>query len=509
MRRNTDRFDSLLLFGALLIIFYLSGPLLTIPLHIPLSYNEGWNAYFDQRAVDVGAGPLYPAADGLVFNNYPPLSFYLVGALGRYVFGDMIVAGRLVAIVSLLLSSALLGQCVRLLDGSLRGSLVASALLLLFSGTFFHDYVAMDDPQWMAHALMLGGLAVLLRGYSTGRYPVARVAAAALLVAAGGFVKHNLVGLPLAVTIWLALMRPRAAAVWLAAAIGWVGMGLSVTAILYGHAAFTDILAHPRVFRITRLNKAVERLIPLLPMMLIAGLVCRRRLDDDPPMRFAALFVAISLVTGIVQRFGEGIYYNAHFETMLALCLMTGLAVSRAFTRELRFRGRVIAPAALVGFAAVPILVMMPWQLQRALTDLGDRAARARSWQPTIARIAASPGIAGCESLSLCFWAGKPFAVDLFNLDQSILTGGSIARFDGLARTHAFTVFEYSGDSFDVTDAVGAPGHDPLLLDLLGHGYASVAAGPDGAVLLAPRRPDIGNAHEACARNRSECHQVP
>ena len=509
MRQNTGRFDSLLLVGALLIVFYLSGPLLTIPLHIPLSYNEGWNAYFDQRAIGAGAGPLYPSADSLVFNNYPPLSFYLVGAFGRYVLGDMIVAGRLVAIGSLLVSAALLGVCVKLLNGSLRGSLVASGLLLLYSSTFFRDYVAMDDPQWMAHALMLGGLAVLLRGYATARYPVARVAVAALLVAAGGLVKHNLVGLPLAVTIWLALMRPRVAMVWLAAAVGWVGMGLVVTAILHGQAAFKDILAHPRVFRITRLNKAVERLIPLLPMMLIAGLVCRRRLDDDPPMRFATLFVAISLVTGIAQRFGEGIYYNAHFETMLALCLLTGLTVSRTFAGKLRLRGRAIGPAALVGFAAIPVLVMMPWQLKRALADLDDRAARARSWQPIIARIAASPGIAGCESLSLCFWAGKPFAVDLFNLDQSILTGGSIARFDGLARTHAFTVFEYSGDSFTVTDAVGTPRRDPLLMDLLGHGYASVAAGPGGTMLLAPADMKIGNSREACGYDRSECNRTP
>ncbi len=505
MRRNTGRFDALSAFGALLIAFYLSGPLLTIPLHIPLSYNEGWNAYFDQRAVGIDTGPLYPAADSLVFNNYPPLSFYLVGAFGRYVFGDMIVAGRLVALMALLASSALLGVCVKLLNGSVRGSLAAASLLLLYSSSFFRDYVAMDDPQWLAHALMLGGLAVLLQGYANHRYPVARVVVAALLVAAGGLVKHNLVGLPLAVTVWLALVRPRAAAVWLAAAVGWVGMALVVTAILHGHAAFTDILTHQRVFRMTRLKKAVERLIPLLPMLLIAGLATRKRLDGDPPMRFAALFVVISLVTGIAQRFGEGVYYNAHFETMLALCLMTGLTVSRAFGGELRFRARAIGPATLVGFAAFPLLVMMPWQLKRAATDLADRRAREQAWQPTIARIAASPGIAGCESLSLCFWAGKPFAVDLFNLDQSILTGGSIARFDGLARMHAFTVFEYSGDFFTTTDAVGTFGHDPLLMDLLGHGYASVAAGPAGTMLLAPQGPTIGNAHHACARSRSEC----
>lgn len=483
LRKGIGRLDTLLLAGAVLIVFLLLGPLLTIPLRIPLSYNEGWNAYFDQLAVGAGAGPLYPAADSLVFNNYPPFSFYLVGAFGRYVVGDMIVAGRIVSITSLLASAVLLGVCVRRLGGGPRGGLAASGLLLLYSSTFFRDYVAMDDPQWLAHALMLGGLAVLLRDQK--RYPAGRVAVAVLLVAAGGFVKHNLVGLPLAVTIWLALVQPRAAAVWLAAAAAEVGLGLLATEILHRHAA-ADILGHHRVFQASRAKKAVERLIPLLPMLLIVGLAWRRRLPDDRPMLFAALFVAVSLVTGIPQRLGEGVYYNAHFETMIALCLTTGVAVSRASAAGLPLRGRAIGPAALLGFAVIPVLVMMPWQLKRAWGDIDHRAARARSWQPIIARIAASPGIAGCESLSLCFWAGKPFAVDLFNLDQSILTGGSIARFSGLAHAHAFAVFEYSGDSFDGDGAAGTPRRDPLLLELLEHGYAPAGAGPAGTVLLMP-----------------------
>ncbi|MGI4746274.1 MAG: hypothetical protein ACRYGI_13035 [Janthinobacterium lividum] len=80
----------------MLAAYLLLGPILTIPLHIPLKYNEGWNAYFDSRAVHMQAGPLYPRTDSLVFNNYPPLSFYPVGTFGRLVVGDAIVAGRIV-----------------------------------------------------------------------------------------------------------------------------------------------------------------------------------------------------------------------------------------------------------------------------------------------------------------------------------------------------------------------------------------------------------------------------
>src|ERR1700748_2343620 len=65
---------------------------------IPNGYNEGWNAYWAEVAWH--GGPLYPAVDSPISNNYPPLSFYLVGALGRVV-GDNIFAGRLLALVSL------------------------------------------------------------------------------------------------------------------------------------------------------------------------------------------------------------------------------------------------------------------------------------------------------------------------------------------------------------------------------------------------------------------------
>ena len=484
--RPSRRDTGLLLGGAVLIALLLLEPLLRLPLHVPLNYNEGWNAYFDSRAAGLDAGALYPS-DGLVFNNYPPLSFYLVGALGRTVVGDMIVAGRIVATASLLASAALVGLCVRRLGGTTGASLAASGLLLLFAATFFREYVAMDDPQWLAHALMLGGLAVLLRHQAEGRFPAGRLVAAALLVAAGGFVKHSLVGLPLAATLWLALVRPRAAATWLAAALGWVAAGLLATALLHGPEAFASVLGHRRVFQATRLVRALGALAPFLPMLGVAVLAWRRRRRPvDPPMLFAALFVAISLATGIVQRLGEGVNFNAHFEALAALCLATGLAMSRAGAAGPATRARTPGPAALAVLAALPALALAPWTLARSWDQAAGSLARARSWEPMVARIRAAPGLAGCEMPSLCFWAGKPFAVDQFNLKQSVATGQPIVRFDTLARTQAFGAFEYSRDAYLRATTPGAHARDPLLVDLLARGYAMVETGPDGAVLLGP-----------------------
>src|SRR5579862_2788401 len=72
-------------------------PLLAMFRRIPNDYNEGWNAFWADAAIHGRA--LYPAPDSDIANNYPPLSFFIVGAVG-YLVGDSLFAGRLVSLVS-------------------------------------------------------------------------------------------------------------------------------------------------------------------------------------------------------------------------------------------------------------------------------------------------------------------------------------------------------------------------------------------------------------------------
>jgi hypothetical protein len=65
-------------------------------LNVEIQPNEGWNAYFADAAM--GKMPLYPSADKLITNNYPPLSFYIVGVVGRFL-GDPVLAGRLLSLL--------------------------------------------------------------------------------------------------------------------------------------------------------------------------------------------------------------------------------------------------------------------------------------------------------------------------------------------------------------------------------------------------------------------------
>ena len=82
---------------ALFCVLGLWRALATMGLRLPLDPNEGWNAY--HAAAAMSGTPLYPGPRSFMIDNYPPLSFYLVGALGR-LFGDNIFAGRIIALLS-------------------------------------------------------------------------------------------------------------------------------------------------------------------------------------------------------------------------------------------------------------------------------------------------------------------------------------------------------------------------------------------------------------------------
>ena len=123
-------------------------------MRVLLDPNEGWNAYHTAAAM-AGHGP-YPGAASFMTNNYPPLSFYIVGPLGA-ALGDNIVAGRMVALLSFLaVGSGIAGLAWRFGAGRLEALFAA----LLFAGflLLYSDYVGMDDPQLLGHAIAMGSL---------------------------------------------------------------------------------------------------------------------------------------------------------------------------------------------------------------------------------------------------------------------------------------------------------------------------------------------------------------
>ena len=142
------------LFGAVVVLLYVR-PVWSILAHLPFNYNEGWNAYSADAAIIGGA--LDPPRDALISNNCPPLSFFVVGGRGQPV-GDNIIAGRFISLISLYVVA---GNVVLVLSarGAARTHSIFGAILFLCCiGGLPGGLVAVDEPQWLGHALNTTGL---------------------------------------------------------------------------------------------------------------------------------------------------------------------------------------------------------------------------------------------------------------------------------------------------------------------------------------------------------------
>jgi hypothetical protein len=130
-----------------------------IGFHVPFDPNEGWNAAFTHLALSTGSP--YPPPHSLLINNYPPLSFYLVGAIS-WETGDAIIAGRIVALASLFAVALGIETAARQM-GCTRLEALFAALFFTAGLMLTTDYAGMDDPQLLGHAIAMGGLVLVLR----------------------------------------------------------------------------------------------------------------------------------------------------------------------------------------------------------------------------------------------------------------------------------------------------------------------------------------------------------
>jgi hypothetical protein len=380
-------------------------------------YSEGWNALVALRVLsDL---PLYPQDQTLHTNNYPPLSFYLVGGLGALV-GDNMVAGRLVSLAATVAVALEIALAVRLLGGTRWVSAFAGLLFVAGAMGLDHRPLGGNEPHMLAHAVMLAGLVVLLRNPGSSLH----VAGAAVLMAAGGLVKHNLLGLPLAVTCWLLLNDRRALRVWLLTAAAAVAAALAALWLAYGPAVFDNLLS-ARSWSISRMRRMTRQGLENLQVLLAASLFLVALERRAPGPQLAGLYLGCALLVASILVGGAGTGVNLFFEPLIASCIAAGLLLQRA-GRWLR--AGLLRPASMrAALAAVLIFgvgIHLPGDPIRIL--LGASPAR-RAEAATRADLVFLAGIEGrvmCETLALCYWAGKGLEVDTFNARQGFLVRG-------------------------------------------------------------------------------------
>ncbi len=377
---------SVLAVTGLAVLWLLTRNIMAIPHHVPLDPNEGWNA------AHALAAALYPPPQSLMVNNYPPLSFYLVRVLIRH-GADPVIVGRWISMAAFLCAGAGIAAVLHALQCHIRG--VACAVLffaaVLLVGS---NYVGIDDPQMLGHALQLAALFLLLRE---------RPMASALLFAVSLFVKHNLLAMPLASAVWLLLLDRRAGLEFLLWGMAFALAGLVAFQLGFGTSLLGQ-LASARLSSFANLTSAIGHLWwMIVPGIAIAGLW------PDRSALLCTLYAAAALALGLLFAAGDGVDANAFFDLARALSLGLGLTIEGG-------RWPILAAASLL-----PLLLFLGFRFH------DNNYFFTRSFAATSARdiafLQSRPGPALCDQISLCLWAGKRAEVDVFNIGEQIKTG--------------------------------------------------------------------------------------
>jgi len=197
-----------------------------------------------------------------------------------------IFAGRIVSLAAMAVTAVNIMLVVRNLGGTLPFGLLAGILFVETITKGYVDYVGTDEPQFLAHAVMTSGLAVLTVAPKSPRH----VAAAALLMVTAGFIKDNIFAAPLAVTTWLLQTDRRALRYCLGCCVGLLALGFAVADAVYG-AAFFAQLRYPRTYSLYNvlilLGWLQNFIIPLMLWVVFASQAKR-----DPRILFVSHLVA-------------------------------------------------------------------------------------------------------------------------------------------------------------------------------------------------------------------------
>lgn len=402
--------------------------------------TEAWNAYFQDAAA--GGGRLYPPADALIGNNYPPLSFYAIGYLGK-LFGDNLFVGRVVSIVALLTLAVEIFLAVRILAGGITGAAIGALWYAAITAHASELYIGTNDPQLAGEAIMGAGLVWFLARDRDRRSALAPL----LLMVVAGFWKHNIIAIPLTAVIWLLLRNGKAALrpVLLSAAAA--ATGLLLCTAIYGRA-FPDNLFATREYSFDHVIGHAGHLQWFAVAFLIwASWAWSAR--TSAAARFTVLYVAIGLATCLLQWLGHGVGRNAEFDFVIALGIGIGVAFERIETSLLAQRIGVGPSRDLLLVLLVLRLVVSDRQGTAVLliepefrTEVYTVEQAARLDTLKVAEI---QGDVFCSNKVVCRAAGKPFAVDEFKMEELVATGKMTeSEISALLESRNITVFKSS-----------------------------------------------------------------
>ena len=264
-------------------------------------------------------------------------------------------------------------------------------------------------------------LAFFLSRVETGKSP----ALALVCMIISGLFKNNLIGIPIAALIWLYLRDKRnfIFGVLLSSLVTIIAIGACIA--IFG-TNFFDQMTASRIFRISRALGFMNRLQYFIPALVFWGVWARTN-STSRATSFSAIFLAVTFVTAILQKCGEGVALNALFEFLFA----TGVAAALCFDgigktwfgRKLGFKGAKIVLLLVLGLRITLTENLAPFRVLTSPQFHGEAQVNTVAFNREVERVASIPGPVSCSIMTVCYRAKKPFVFNSFWTSQFVATG--------------------------------------------------------------------------------------
>ena len=398
---------------------------------VEVNYNEGWNAY---KAAMVASGVRLYGSPPNPFTGatYPPLSFHLIAFLGTA--KTFPAVGRWVSLISLILTGVFVALIVRREGGSRQTAVFSFLLYEIGIAILRADRIGMDDPQLLAEALCLAGLYIYVRNPASSRL----LCASALLFCLSGFTKQTSIAFPLAVCIDLLLRSRKRFATFVGALILSAGLLTAMTLLVDGRYFLVHLMSG-RAYSYWLSWSNFHQYVSTFQGLILVGTAW-----SMCAVRSRVVFVSAFLLSHFLAFLlagGFGVDLNIFFSALAAAVIVCGIALS-----EITFAPPKLQPAAAdlsagLMFAVffVTIMIAVPGQLRRDYQQIRVLPAHGTEFLSAIEFVKTRPGPALCESLLLCYEAGKPFEYEPFTVRDQVKTGRlQVDEVLHLLRTHHF-----------------------------------------------------------------------
>ena len=381
-----------------------------------INYNEGWNVYSTQTAMQ--HLPLYYPKYGWTTVNYPILSFYIVGYVSHFI-GDYLLTGRLISLVALLVSCVLVGLIVKKLTGGWGPTVFASAFCLSLFCSRAPSYVGMDDPQMLAHPFFLCGLWLYLAAPPS----TMQIAGITSLFVLGGNIKQSLLPAPISVLSDLFTTSSSKAVRFIAFGVLFLALSIVVNIVVGGPFFFSHLLTS-RAYSLVKVRSIFFAFYSPLGLPLAISAFWSIWQLQNRQARMISFYFFSSLLIGAAFVGGAAVNHNTFFDNCFAMSIIMGACLDSLWKAPIPNLGkggkwRFLVPVLLYSSM---VFTFVPWgvNVPRMLSELPERQ---RQFEAEVSFLVAQPGPAICESLILCYDAGKPYILDPSNSTRLVQLG--------------------------------------------------------------------------------------